>query len=60
MTKPSAEAMENIKAAAKDNRISCTQARKVAEELGIPLRQMGETCDELKIKIFGCELGCFK
>lgn len=60
MTQPSAEVMEKIKAAANDNRISCTQARKVGEELGISLKVIGQACDDLGIKIHGCELGCFK
>ncbi|MHB8842458.1 MAG: hypothetical protein ACYC56_11865 [Candidatus Aquicultor sp.] len=54
------ELLQKIKAASKDNRISCTVARKVGDELGVPLRQVGDACDELGIKIFACELGCFK
>jgi hypothetical protein len=40
-------------------KISCTEARKAAEELGVETREMGELCDEAKLKIYGCELGCF-
>jgi hypothetical protein len=54
------ELLEKVKAAAKDNRISCTVARKMGEELGVPLHRVGEACDELGIKIHACELGCFK
>lgn len=42
-----------------DGRISCTLARAIAEELGVSPRDVGETADELKIKIKNCELGCF-
>jgi IS30 family transposase len=40
-------------------KISCTQARKFAQENGVELARMGEICDEAGIKIYGCELGCF-
>lgn len=43
----------------KDKRISCTAARKIAEELNVPVRYVGNKINELKIKIWGCELGCF-
>ncbi len=44
---------------AQDNKISCAAARKLAAELQVPIRQVGETANELKIKIKACELGCF-
>lgn len=53
------EVLEAVKKAAKDGRISCTAARKLAEELKVPPRVVGEACDALKIKIKACELGCF-
>lgn len=57
------ELLETVKnavsKAAKDGRISCTTARKVAEEVNVPLIVVGKACDELKLKIMGCELGCF-
>jgi hypothetical protein len=40
-------------------RISCTEARKAAGELGVELIEMGQLCDEAGLKIYGCELGCF-
>jgi LAO/AO transport system kinase len=43
----------------KDRKISCTAARRIAEELGVPVRYVGNKINELKIKIWGCELGCF-
>jgi hypothetical protein len=60
MSKPTQEVLDKVKEAAKDNRISCTVARKIGADLGVPLAMIGSACDELKIKIFGCELGCFK
>lgn len=48
-----------LKDQAKDGKISCTVARRVAEEMKVSPREIGPLCDELKIKIMGCELGCF-
>jgi len=45
--------------AARDGRLSCTTARKLARELQVSPREIGQACDELKIKIHACELGCF-
>ncbi len=42
-----------------EKRISCSDARKIAEELGLPYSEVGKVADELKIKIRNCELGCF-
>ncbi len=47
-----------LKAAA-DGRISCTTARKLARDLGVSPREIGSACNDLKIKIYACELGCF-
>jgi len=44
---------------AKNGRISCAEARRIAGELGVPVKLIGRVADELKIKIFACELGCF-
>ncbi|MDI1471306.1 MAG: molybdopterin-guanine dinucleotide biosynthesis protein MobB [Thermodesulfovibrio sp.] len=40
-------------------KISCAEARKIAEELNVPYIEVGRTANELKIKIRKCELGCF-
>lgn len=53
------EITERLKQTAADGRISCTEARKIAEELEVPPQEVGEMCNELEIKIFGCVLGCF-
>lgn len=50
---------DKVKERAKDGRISCPQARKIAEELNVTVREVGHACDELKIKLHECELGCF-
>jgi len=44
---------------AQDGRISCTTAQQIAKDLEVSVREVGQSCDELKIKIYACELGCF-
>ncbi len=56
---PSSEVFEKLKEREKEGKISCSEARKIAEELKISYREVGRACDELKIKIVACELGCF-
>lgn len=60
MIKPTEEILKKVEEASSDKRISCTVARKVGEELDVPLRAIGDACDKLGIKIYACELGCFK
>lgn len=59
MAEVTAEVLEAVKKAAKEGKISCTAARKLAEEFKVAPRVVGEACDTLKIKIKACELGCF-
>ncbi len=42
-----------------DRRISCSEARKLARDRDVPPAEVGRLCDELGIKIYACELGCF-
>jgi LAO/AO transport system kinase len=39
--------------------ISCSEARAIAEESGLPYSSVGKLADDLRIKIRNCELGCF-
>lgn len=41
-------------------KISCPDAFNVAEKLGMSRTKLGEFLNLLDIKIFGCQLGCFK
>jgi hypothetical protein len=50
---------EELKKMAKNGRISCPVARKIAEELSVSYKEVGKAADELNIKIKSCELGCF-
>lgn len=51
--------IENILKERSAEGITCSDARKIAEELGVPYKEVGKIANELKIKIKDCELGCF-
>ncbi len=51
--------IEAIKKASANNRLTCERARRLAGDLNVPLKEIGALCDELKIKIAACQLGCF-
>ena len=51
--------LDAVKQAAKDGRLTCTEARKLAKELNVAVGMVGKAADELEIKIKSCELGCF-
>jgi hypothetical protein len=50
---------DRIRAAAPEGKIACAAAFRLAEELDISRRRLGELLNELRIKIIGCQLGCF-
>ncbi len=50
---------ELLKERSIDRRISCADARSIAEELDVPYSEVGSVADELKIKFKKCDLGCF-
>ncbi len=50
---------EAIRSVSIGGRLSCEQAHALAKELKVSLREIGELCNELKIKISSCQLGCF-
>lgn len=51
--------IEAVRNAAQDGRLSCEQAHDLGRELDVPLRDIGAICNELKIKVTACQLGCF-
>jgi len=51
--------LEKVKASSKSGKLSCAEAFKLANELGVSVRKIGEACDAACIKIAGCQLGCF-
>jgi hypothetical protein len=52
--------IEAIKQRATDNHIPCAVCFQIAEEFGIPKRELGKILDELGIKVIQCQLGLFK
>ncbi|WP_169799880.1 hypothetical protein [Desulfolucanica intricata] len=51
--------LDAVKKAAPEGRLSCTAARKLADDFNVPPKIIGQAADILKIKIKACELGCF-
>jgi LAO/AO transport system kinase len=50
---------EELMKKAREGRVDCREARKIAEDLGVTYAQVGGAANELRIKITNCELGCF-
>lgn len=53
------EVLDKVKEAAGDNGLTCPAARKLADDLGVANKVIGDACNELNIKIKNCSLGCF-
>ena len=50
---------QEVEQAAEAGRLSCHDARALAEKLGVAYSMVGKACNELQVKIHACELGCF-
>lgn len=59
MSEQKGKITEAVKEAAKEGKISCTAARKIANDFNVPPKVIGDVCEEQEIKIKACELGCF-
>ncbi len=61
---PSQALREAVRQAAveRDGRmiLPCAQAFKIAEQLGETLSAVGQACNDEKVRIASCQLGCFK
>jgi hypothetical protein len=53
------QVIEVIKKKAKEDRIPCAVCFQIAEEYGIPKREIGQLVNELGIKVIQCQLGMF-
>ncbi len=53
------EIIAKLKEAAKDGKIPCATAFKVARECNVSTKEIGSLLNQLKIKIANCQLGCF-
>ena len=45
---------------AKDGKIACRQCFEIAREHEVPLKAIGDACNEKSVRITACQLGCFK
>ena len=52
--------IETIKKKMKEDRIPCAVCFQIAEEYGIPKRELGKLLNELGIKVMQCQLGLFE
>ncbi len=50
---------EKILFEAENQKLPCKQAFTIASETDFPLAEVGKTCNEMNVKIVGCQLGCF-
>ena len=53
------EIVAKLKEAAREGKITCAMAQKVAMENKIPMKKVGDLLNQMKIKISQCQLGCF-
>jgi len=51
--------VETLRASSSGNRLTCEQAHALAKKMNVTLQELGALCNELKIKISACQLGCF-
>jgi molybdate transport system regulatory protein len=52
--------IETLKTRSGDEKqLPCAAAFKIARDLDVPTAEVGRMCNELGIKIVGCQLGCF-
>lgn len=49
-----------FKEAGIEKEIKCPQAFAIAKKHKLPIRAIGDYCNEHAIKIRGCQLGCFR
>lgn len=53
------ELRERILFEADGLKLNCKKAFILAAEVGVPISDVGKTCNEIGVKIVGCQLGCF-
>ncbi|MGM0652441.1 MAG: hypothetical protein ACQES4_06650 [Bacillota bacterium] len=53
------ELKERILFEAQAQKLPCKEAFIIASEVGVPPSAVGKTCNEMGVKIVGCQLGCF-
>jgi hypothetical protein len=53
------EITAKLREAAKEGKITCAMAQKIAIENKVPMKRVGDLLNQMKIKIAQCQLGCF-
>ena len=53
------EIIAKLKEAAKEGKMPCAMAFKIAKDCGVSTKEIGNLLNQLKIKIANCQLGCF-
>lgn len=53
------ELLQKIRENLADGKLPCDRAYQISAENDVKLWEIGKICDEEKIKITGCQLGCF-
>ncbi len=48
-----------LREAAKEGKITCAMAQKIAIENKVSMKRVGDLLNQMKIKITQCQLGCF-
>ncbi len=54
------ELEEKVTSSLVEGKLPCAVAFKIAKELKVSPREVGETADKLGIRIARCQLGCFQ
>ena len=54
------EIKKSLQEASPKGKIPCAMAFKIAREHNCSIAEIGQFCNELKIKIVSCQLGCFQ
>ncbi len=50
---------ERILFEAEGLKLPCSKAFNIASEVSVPVAEVGKACNEIGIKVVGCQLGCF-
>ena len=50
---------EKIKSSLVDGQLPCAVAFKIAKEMKVSPRDVGDAADRLSVKLSSCQLGCF-
>jgi hypothetical protein len=53
------EITAKLQEAAKDGKIPCAVAQKIATDNNVSMKVVGDLLNQMKIKIKQCQLGCF-